>query len=169
MTRILVLSDTHLTAGKDAGDLFQNLETYFQTADLIIHAGDHTGSSFYQALALMGNLISVCGNMDVFPLRNDLPDQIVIQKDGVRIGVIHGWSSAFGLPERVYRTWADPKPEVLIFGHSHQAYKRQRGTTLLFNPGSPTAPHGPEPTVGWLEIDRGAVKADLIPLQERSG
>jgi uncharacterized protein len=31
-------------------------------------------------------------------------------------------------------------PDVLIFGHSHQPECRWVGSTLLFNPGSPTDP-----------------------------
>ncbi len=164
MTRILVLSDTHLSRGGEAKSLFRVLQERIQTADLIIHAGDHTGIGFYYDLEGMGTVVAVCGNMDSFPLRDELPQSTVIEREGMRIGVTHGWGPARGLAQRVYDAWNGDKPNILVFGHSHRVCAEHIGDTLLFNPGSPTYPSGPHPTAGWIEIDRGKVRADHIPL-----
>jgi len=164
MIRILVLSDTHLSRGGDAKNLFRTPREPIQTADLIIHAGDHTGIGFYYDLERVGTVVAVCGNMDDFPLRGELPQSTTIEREGLRSGVTHGWGSAKGLPERIYEVWDEPKPDILVFGHSHQTYVNHLGQTLLFNPGSPTYPSGPYPTAGWIEIDQGTVHADHIPL-----
>lgn len=159
-----MLSDTHLSHGEEADDLFKDLAGYFRAADLIIHAGDHTGIDFYHGLEQMGNLVSVCGNMDALSLRADLPDRITFEREGVHIGVMHGWGPARGLPERIYHAWTGDKPDVIIFGHSHQTYQQRQGKTLLFNPGSPIAPCGPYPTVGWLEIEKDQSRAGHVTL-----
>lgn len=168
MTRILVLSDTHLkygvqTSGETSGFL-KDLAGYFKAADLILHAGDHTGVEFYLALQQMGSLISVCGNMDALMLRNDLPERVTVEREGVRIGMTHGWGPPTGLDERVHDAWLREHPDVIIFGHSHRPHLSRRGEVLLFNPGSPTGPRQPYPTAGWLEIEEGKVKASIIRL-----
>jgi hypothetical protein len=168
MTRILVLSDTHLThGGQSPGDepsVLKDLAGYIQAADLVLHAGDHTGVGFYQALQRLNQLISVCGNMDAPMLRDELPERTLLEREGVRIGMIHGWGSSQGLGERVFDAWSGEKPDVIVFGHSHRVHNGRRGKVLLFNPGSPTEPSGPHPTAGWIEINQGQVQASIIHL-----
>jgi putative phosphoesterase len=168
MTRILVLSDTHISKvaahpGSDPA-LLEDLDGYLKAADLILHAGDHTGADFYRALQLRGDLISVSGNMDSFLLQSELPERKVLTCENVRIGILHGWGPSRGLEDRVYDAWPEDKPEIIIFGHSHRSHQSRRGKTLLFNPGSATDPSGPEATVGWLEIDRGTTRISLVSL-----
>lgn len=168
MTRILVLSDTHLdvrteTPGSQM-DLCDDLSGYFDEADLILHAGDHTGLEFYRALQRMGHLISVCGNMDTQPLHKELPKNAFIARDGVRIGMIHGWGPPTNLPERVLGTFSNAAPDVIIFGHSHEPYLARCGKVLMLNPGSPTRPRRSFPSVGWLEISQGVANASIVEL-----
>lgn len=166
MTRVLVLSDTHL---EDESDLLQQLIGHIRSADLILHAGDHTGTRFYTALqsaAGDAELIAVHGNMDARRLQSELPDKILFEREGVRIGLTHGWGASGDLPERILGFWSEERPDVMVFGHSHRVYNDHRQGALLFNPGSPTEPVGPTPTVGWLEIERGECKAGLIRLSQ---
>ena len=171
MTRILVLSDTHLSQGsKEFGsgfDLLEDLAGYIQQANLIIHAGDHTGLGFYHQLQGAGELVSVAGNMDSLALRSELPDRVIVEREGVRIGILHGWGSAAGLQHRVFDAWQQSRPDVMIFGHSHRAHKSQRNGCLLFNPGSPTYQRGSSPTAGWIEIDNGSVSASILELPRK--
>ena len=168
MTRILVLSDTHITEeGRlPSGEpkLLEDLAGYIQAADLILHSGDHTGVGFYWELKQVGNVVSVCGNMDASLLRKELPERTIVDCEAVRIGITHGWGPLWGLESRVYESWAKDKPDVIVFGHTHQDYQSRRRDTLLFNPGSPTAPRGRHPTVGWLEIDQKTINAQIIRL-----
>ncbi|TKJ41277.1 YfcE family phosphodiesterase [candidate division LCP-89 bacterium B3_LCP] len=170
MTRILVLSDTHLIQGGDRSvadpDLLEMLEDYLLKADFIVHAGDHTGIGFYFALEEKGNLTSVCGNMDAPLLRDDLPEQTIITCEGIRIGIIHGWGASKGLEDRVFRKWEGNIPDIIVFGHSHRAHKSWRDQTMLFNPGSPTSPRGPFPTFGWIEVNGSSFDAQIISLSE---
>ena len=156
MTRILVLSDTHLTRGNEQSGagfkLMEDLAGYFHEVDLILHAGDHTGISFFHDLQEQGELVSVCGNMDSLPLQCELPERIILEREGVRIGLMHGWGSARNLEDRIYMAWQDDKPDIMIFGHSHQAHLSHRGKLMLFNPGSPTSPRGKIKTSGLFVI-----------------
>jgi len=164
MTRILVLSDTHLPSRPRRSfgskefpggiqDLFDDLSDYVRKADLILHAGDHTEIAFYDALQTLGRVRAVHGNMDVPELRVSLPERAVIDCEKLRIGMIHGWGASEDLPERMLRAWPGPRPHVIVFGHSHEPYQGYREGVLLFNPGSPTSPRGRKATAGWLEID----------------
>ncbi len=171
MTRILVLSDTHL---KDKDDiivsglnLLGDLAGYLRKADLILHAGDISGSGFYHDLLGAGNLFAVYGNMDVLPLQNELPERAIVECEGVRIGLLHGWGSSHGLDDRIFDSWNVDKPDVMIFGHSHRPLVSYRVGRLLFNPGSPTDPRGPYPSFGWIEIDNGKIDADIVQLPKR--
>lgn len=168
MTRILVLSDTHISKVAKHPDqdpeLLQDLDGYLRAADLILHAGDHTGADFYRILQQQGDLISVCGNMDSFLLQNELPERTVFPCENIRIGIMHGWGPSRGLEDRVYDAWPDDKPEIIIFGHSHKLHRSQRGKSVLFNPGSPKEPEGSDPTAGWLEIDGGTIRIEVITL-----
>lgn len=168
MTRILVLSDTHITKGGKLPDGFpeslKDLADHLQKADWIFHAGDHTGVDFYWSLQRWGNVISVCGNMDALMLRAELPERTTVQVEKLRIGMTHGWGTPFGLERRVYESFSADLPDVIIFGHSHCAHKSTRKGVLLFNPGSPTRSRGKHPTAGWLEIDGSSVEASIIEL-----
>ena len=68
--KIGVLSDTHLTRVTPA--LEKIVGEYFQDVDLLIHAGDMVGLSVYRFLTALP-LEAVQGNMDEFPLREELP------------------------------------------------------------------------------------------------
>jgi putative phosphoesterase len=175
MTRVLVLSDTHLPrqrrleegpdeADPDVAALLDRLADYLKRADLVLHAGDHTEVAFYEALRQRGNLHAVRGNMDALPLQKALPEFTEIQCESVRIGLLHGWGSPYDLPERIFHAWPDPRPQILIFGHSHEPYQAQRGGCLLFNPGSAVSPRRGPPTCGWIEVegDQFAVGIHLL-------
>jgi putative phosphoesterase len=175
MTRILILSDTHLPREisslkgldgekADVENFLDRLADYFGRADLILHAGDHTEDSFYEALRQKGNLKAVHGNMDAPELKEALPEYALIPCEGVRIGLMHGWGAPWDLPERVFHAWPEPKPDVLVFGHTHEAYHRRRGDILLLNPGSATNPRGGRHTIGWLEINGTDYSASIISL-----
>ncbi|MCX6639579.1 MAG: metallophosphoesterase family protein [bacterium] len=173
MTRILVLSDTHLSQGIGSDgtrfDLLERLKEHLDAADLILHAGDHTGVSFHRALNLAGELISVAGNMDDSTLGWELPERTVVEREGVRIGIMHGWGPPQGLADRVYNAWFNEKPDIIIFGHSHHLHLSRRGQVLLLNPGSATeARRGGSPSVGWLEIEDREIQAKHILLPKPS-
>ena len=157
MTKILVLSDTHLEEG-----LFQGLEEMAQGADLLMHAGDFVTLRVYDSLAVLGRLVAVHWNADPPALRRLLPARRLVEVQGVRIGLVH----------RPSLSWESPGPgllaremdvDVLVFGHLHRPFVEE-GRRLLLCPGSPTLPRMSPPAVAEIEIKDGKVSGRILPL-----
>jgi putative phosphoesterase len=134
--KIAVLSDTHVPFAAKVlpGDIYNHLEQ----ADAIIHAGDYQVVSVIDALQSIAPFYGVCGNMDGNEIRQRLPQRRVIKIGRFAIGVMHGWGSPAGLEDRILASFKDDRIDVLIYGHSHRAQLENRGSILIFNPGSPT-------------------------------
>jgi len=175
MTRVLILSDTHLPReisslkgadgeNSDVENFLDQLTDPLGRAELILHAGDHTEILFYEALRRRGNLRAVHGNMDAPELKAQLPEFALISCEGVQIGLLHGWGGSQDLPDRMFHAWPEPKPSIIVFGHSHEPCHRQMGRVLMLNPGSATSPRRAARTFGWLEINGTECSASVISL-----
>lgn len=162
LTRIGVLSDTHLPASGEAFSLLADLATrYFQGVDMVLHAGDLID---VQLLAVFAPcpVHAVRGNMD--RSSTGIPVRKVISAGRFRIGLMHGWGPEEGLTSRLLSEFADSRIDCLVFGHSHQPLCRKEKGILLFNPGSPTDRRlSPRATVGILEIDTD-IRGTIIPV-----
>lgn len=150
--KIGVLSDTHINSTLDGQQLaMQLMSGVFADVDIILHAGDHV----YQDLGLCFAPVdwyAVRGNLDRSLV--DVPVKRILIFNGKRIGMVHGWGQGRDIVKNVLTCFADEMPDVLIFGHSHQPECRWFGSTLLFNPGSPTDPRSASaPTVGILTLN----------------
>ena len=145
--KIGVLSDTHLTEVTPA--LERIIGEYFQEVDLLIHAGDMVGIAVYRFLSAFP-LEAVQGNMDEFPLREELPVKKTLTLGAFKIGLVHGWGSPLGLEERIHREFREVN--AIIYGHSHIPANHRKGDQLFFNPGS-TSGYGRRPTIGYLNLN----------------
>jgi|WetSurMetagenome_2_1015567.scaffolds.fasta_scaffold337254_2 uncharacterized protein len=135
--KIGVLSDTHIP--DRARELPVKLLDGFKDVDMVIHAGDLVDLAVYKALlGVCKDVRVVCGNMDPAQIKDMFPAQHLIKVGGFTVGVVHGWGPPGRIIETVKEAFKLQKPDIIIFGHSHQAYSRQEGRTLFFNPGSPT-------------------------------
>lgn len=163
MTRIGVLSDTHLDSLADATDLAEFLLAGpFSGVDAILHAGDMVVPELVDCFHPIP-CHAVRGNMDA-PARGT-PLKRVLGFEGWRIGLIHGWGSRSGLEKRVIEAFADKRIDCLVYGHSHYPVCVQRGDLLLFNPGSPIDRRSaPTHTVGLLTVDRDGIRGEIISL-----
>lgn len=167
MTRIGVISDTHLA---DTGDslafLLRIAEDHFQGVELILHAGDIVAPCVLAAFAPLP-VFAVRGNMD--PATPDLPKKRIIEVNGCRIGLMHGWGPREGLLEHVQGEFHDMRLDAFVFGHSHVPMCEWSDGVLLFNPGSATDGRGmPYASVGVLEVEGGAIQGRIIPLDVES-
>ena len=163
MIRIGVLADTHLPdSGEATAFLHELAARHFRDAAMILHAGDIVAPGVLEVLAPCP-VYGVRGNMD--PAAAGFPHQRVVEVDGVRIGLIHGWGPPVGLTERVRAAFADTFLDCLVFGHSHVPVCRREGALLLFNPGSATDRRGQSSaSVGVLEIENGAITGQIVRL-----
>lgn len=127
-----------------------------------MHAGDFVSPRVYKSLTSLGRIEAVCGNADSPELKRMLPQRLVIDAEGIKIGLVHMASHSEDL------TGADMMARemdvgVLIFGHIHRPII-ERGKRLLVCPGSPTVPRMSAPTIAELEIAGGNINCRIIPL-----
>jgi uncharacterized protein len=150
--KIGVISDTHIP--DRARDLPRKLIEGLKDVDMVIHAGDFVDLAVYKALcAVCKDVRAVSGNMDPSEIKNILPQRQIIEAGAFTIGVVHGWGPPNKLLEIVKEAFKVEKPDIVIFGHSHQAFNEQDGKTLFFNPGSPTDNvFAPYKSFGIIEI-----------------
>ena len=151
--RAVVLSDTHLR-DDGARRLPDAVYAALHGVDVILHCGDVVERGLLDELATYAPVHAVLGNNDV-ALRGTVPERLVVELAGVRVGMVHDSGLTKGRPARVHRMF--PDCNVVVFGHSHApvddiGIDGQR----LFNPGSPTQRRTqPHPSFGVLDLRDG--------------
>ena len=151
--RVGILSDTHGSLHSDVVEAFRAARV-----DLILHAGDIGDERVVDSLAEVAPVVAVAGNGDE-SLYHRFPWDLRLHLRDRRVFLCH-WYDNYGRLhpryERVAREW---KPDVLVFGHTHQALLDQRGPTLFLNPGYAG---DPEPS-----RKRSVATLDLVTLRAR--
>jgi len=146
--KVGVISDTHLDVPDSS--LEKIVEDYFHDVDLVLHAGDMVELNVLDVFKGK-EVYAVVGNMDRDSVREKFPVKRILEFEGRRIGLIHGWGSPFGLEEKIMLEFDEV--DCIVYGHTHRAMNEVRDGILLFNPGSPTdqrfAEHN---SVGILDI-----------------
>jgi putative phosphoesterase len=162
--RAVVLADTHV---RDAGPtrLPERAWAELRRADVILHAGDVTEPGFLAALRELAPVHAVLGNNDD-ALRGVLPEELVLDLDGVRVGMIHDSGPKAGREGRMRRRF--PDAAVVVFGHSHIPWDAEGiDGQRLFNPGSATQRRSqPNRTLGVLELGPGAVRTEVVVVED---
>lgn len=147
--KIGVISDTHLISGADlSASLLDELSYMY----MIFHLGDIVTMDVLYELEQLADVIAVSGNMDRYDVRAQLPEKRIITVEGVRFGLMHGSSAAKNLEDRVYKYLLPDNLDVMLFGHSHIPYSKDKNGVLLFNPGS-----AKEGNYGIIEVENGKV------------
>ena len=180
-----VLADTHLPHRMSR--LPASVMRIFEGVDLILHAGDVDRIELLHELAALAPLHAVRGNLHFRDLSDggrDLPAELQLTIAGRRVVVNHGgwphfaskagdWlvESFLGVGgDRLNRRIAArlvhmyPRADVVIFGHSHQAYQVWHSQTFIFNPGGVCPTHRRVPSVGKLYLGPDTVEAEVIVL-----
>jgi putative phosphoesterase len=131
---IAVLGDTHLPRG--ARHLSEQCVHVLRRADAIVHTGDLTSLAVLEELEAFAPVHAVHGNMDDSEARARLPARLVVELEGLRIGVVHDGSIRAGREARL-RGWF-PECDVIAYGHSHLPEIQSYDGCWIVNPGSPT-------------------------------
>ncbi|NQT90500.1 MAG: metallophosphoesterase family protein [Candidatus Omnitrophica bacterium] len=150
--RVAVISDTHMPVNirKFPEDFLEKLKG----VDMIIHAGDLIELSVLDELNKIAPTKAVTGNMDSHKARKALPEKLILELGGFKIGVIHGLGHPDKILEYVMERFKDEKLDCIIYGHSHNPKIETIEGTIYFNPGSMTDKvFAPYNSYGILEID----------------
>ncbi len=128
--RIGVISDTH---ARTVDEIPAAVLKALADVDLIVHAGDFTERAVLEGLKALAEVRAVCGNMDSGELKQLLPQKELFAVAGKRVGLVHGSGGPWGIANRVRQLFGDV--DLIIYGHSHQAFSQHIQGSLLFNPG----------------------------------
>jgi len=162
MTQVAVIADTHMPRGSRRlpADCVRRL----QSADVILHAGDHVAASFLEELRALGPpLAAVHGNADDAELQQLLPARRVVDLGAVRIGLTHEPGARVRRLERLVEAF--PGCAAVVYGHTHQPAVERHEDVWLLNPGSPTERRrAPTRTTLELDVVDGRIAPTLVEL-----
>ncbi len=157
--RIGVIADTH-------GLFDPAIRQHFKGVDHIFHAGDIGDRSVIEQLEKIAPVTAVSGNVDE-NAQSGFPSEATIELAGRRIAIRHVLYEGGRLTKDGQAFLDCERPDICIFGHTHQPKVERLGKTLLFNPGSAgprrfSFPRG----IGLLTIQKEKVLPKLICLSD---
>jgi putative phosphoesterase len=154
MGRIGLISDTH-------NFLHPAVLEAFRGVDQILHAGDVGSRRLLADLEKIAPVTVVSGNTDFEP---DWRETEVVEPAGINILIRHIVDPY--APTRELRGWLDRvKPDIVLFGHTHQRYRARIDGVLFLNPGSPSRPRMQEPPgVALLEGNAEEFHVEFVNL-----
>jgi putative phosphoesterase len=151
-----VISDTH-------GKLDDKVPALFADVSHIIHAGDIGDEELIWQLEKIAPVIAVRGNIDSDTMCFPNERLAVINKR--TFFVRHQFATAEKLSAAQARLIEKHMPDVVVFGHSHQAYSGNWRGTLLFNPGSAGPKRFSLPrSIGFLELHEDRISSRIVLL-----
>jgi uncharacterized protein len=159
---VAAISDTHLPRG--ARRLPESCLERLRAADAILHCGDFSTTGALEELRALGPPVhGVRGNVDEPALRDLLPEELVVELGGARIGMLHAPGPAAGRGERLVRRF--PGCAAVVFGHTHLPQVERHAGLWLLNPGSPTERRrAPFHSLLELRVAGGEIRPELVRL-----
>ena len=156
-----IISDTHFPTR--AKEIPEKVFRVFKGVDLIVHAGDLVVLDVIKELEKIAPVVAVQGNMDWVEVKEKLPEITSFEVQGKRIGVTHD-AGIFGM-EKMEKIAKENGFDILIFGHTHRQFLREKNGILYVNPGSPTNPIPPfmiKPSVALMKISKEKVEVYFV-------
>lgn len=161
--KVGVFSDSHgnLTVLKQALD-------QMGAVDVIIHLGDYVQDALHLRNLTNIPIHIVQGNMDQDAVEGSLVLETTI--GGYKFFATHGHQ--YGVKnnlDQLYHAALEKNADVILFGHTHEAYHRDDGQILIMNPGSIGASHvGDIESFGLLTItEDGDIKSEIFPIWDQ--
>lgn len=152
--KIGIISDTHGHLDRQVFDLFEGVEH-------ILHAGDIGYPSLILELEGIAPVTAVLGNNDA---GLDFRESEIVELGGRKF-FVHHIVNPRSLTEQLAQRLARVKPDVVVFGHTHQRFCETVGSTLFFNPGYSGKPRFKlERSVAVLDLTGDEVTAEFYPL-----
>lgn len=162
--RIGVISDTHIPV--KAKHIPHEILGAFKKVEMVIHAGDMVDLQAIEELrSVCANVVAVSGNMDNEEVKNKYPDKLLLTLGKFKVALMHGFGAPQELPRILKDVFKQDKPDMIIFGHSHNPMNEKIGGTIFFNPGSATDKiNAAYNSYGIIEID-DKIDAKIIRLE----
>ncbi|MBW3660629.1 MAG: YfcE family phosphodiesterase [Gemmatimonadetes bacterium] len=154
--RIGVVSDTH---DRVLGALYEALEG----VDEVLHAGDIASQDALVEIEAIAPVTAVYGNMDEAALRQRLPPELLVEREGVKIALVHGHRQGRARVDDFVEKYAVIRPDLVIFGHTHEPLSRVWDEVRYFNPGTAGGVGG-DATCGLLTVVDGAFEVEHLYL-----
>ena len=153
--RIGVISDTHNYFDPRIPDLFAGV-------DYILHAGDIGRPAILLQLEQIAPVTAVLGNTDDPGFHYKEAEMLNVGGHRFLVQhIVNPDSAADVIKARL----AHERPDVVVFGHTHEPFCQTIGDTLFFNPGyAGRSRFGLERTVAILHCEDKKIRADYLPL-----
>ncbi|MGV8906670.1 MAG: metallophosphoesterase family protein [Acetobacterium sp.] len=161
--KVGVMSDSHgnLTALKKAVD-------QMGAVDVIIHLGDYVQDALHLETLTKAPVHIVQGNMD----QDAIDGSLILETTmgGFKFFATHGHQ--YGVKnnlDELCHAALGKNADVILFGHTHEAYLYDDGQVLIMNPGSIGASHpGDIESFGLLTItEDGDIKSEIFPIWDQ--
>ncbi len=156
MKTIIVLSDTHGNI-----KLINSLYEIMSETDYIVHLGDCSKDMEIIKKRFPEKFIGVDGNCDfgnVCGKAFKVEGKTVFATHGHRFGVKNGLTSL--------SLFAEEKGcDIVLFGHTHNAFCENIGNTLFVNPGSMEKKQVNK-TYAYLVVDKDECICKILPIKE---
>jgi uncharacterized protein len=159
VTRIGVLSDTHIHNLKDVPvALLESLKK----CDVVIHLGDFVSMELLEYFKRFPNFYGIAGNHDTPEVQKQLRRADVIEVNGKRLGLLHGYWCPLLCGHRSRFRFRKEKLDAIIYGHTHMIRNEMKNNLLWFNPGSASAMWpAPWKTFGVLNVG-DAIRGEIV-------
>lgn len=156
--KIGVVSDTH---DRVLGALFEALDG----VEEILHAGDIASEDALTEIEAIAPVTAVHGNMDDAELRARLSPELLLDREGIRIALLHGHRQGHARVDDFVEKYSVIGPDLVIFGHTHEPLSRVWDEIRYFNPGT-AGGVGRDATCGLLTVVDGAFEIEHVRLTE---
>jgi putative phosphoesterase len=152
--KIGVISDTH-------GYLDPKIEEIFAGVEHILHAGDIGFASLIVELEFIAPVTAVSGNNDD-GIGYRETELVELAK---RKFMVHHIVNPHAPSEKVENRLQKDRPDVVVFGHSHKAFRELINGVLFFNPGYAGKPKfGAVRSVALLHCDKKEIRHEYVAL-----
>lgn len=149
MVQIAVLSDSH-------GLLRPQVIEILKQCSYIFHAGDVDRPEILDALRPLGRLYAVRGNNDG-EWASGLKKSLSFTVEGIRFFLVHDKKDV---------AWNLGDTQVVIFGHSHKYFCKEKDGRIWLNPGScGRSRFGGEVTMALIKVEDGSFTVEKIVLE----
>jgi putative phosphoesterase len=154
--RIGLVSDTH-------DRVLPALHEALAGVDEILHAGDIMTAEALAEIATIAPVTAVGGNMDDRALADRLPKEVVLDRGGVRIALLHGHRTGRASVDDLVARFDGAGMDLVVWGHIHEAVSRRVNGVTYFNPGT-AGGIGAPPTCGILTANARRFSVEHVTL-----